>query len=126
MGELLGGLTGVLAVALPLLMVIIIPTVAIVTSHQRQLREVEARHRERLAAIEKGLPVPADPPSRPRRSGSPLLRGLIWLGVGLAIVFCRLDDDFCKLGWIPAAVGGAYLIFYIVESLRARDNSPSP
>jgi Domain of unknown function (DUF6249) len=126
MAGMLHEMTGVLAVALPLLMVIIIPTVAIWTGHQRQIREVETRHRERMAAIEKGLPVPTDAPPRPRKPGSPLLRGLIWLGVGLAIVFCRLDDELSRLGWIPAAVGAAYLIYYIVESIKARGSSAPP
>lgn len=119
-------LPGILGVVLSLLMAIIIPTVAIWTGHQRQIREVESRHRERMAAIDKGLPIPADPPPRPRKPGSPLLRGLIWLGVGLAIVFSGLDGDFSKLGWIPAAVGAAYLIYYIVESIRARDSAAPP
>jgi hypothetical protein len=126
MAGLLHELTGVLAVALPLLLAIIIPTTAIWAGHQRQIREVEARHRERMASIEKGLPVPPDPVKPPRRPGSPLLRGLIWLGVGLGMVYSRLDDDFSRLGWIPAAVGAAYLIFYIVESLtHPRNGSPS-
>jgi hypothetical protein len=111
---------------LPAILALIIPIVAIWAGHQRRMREVEGRHRERLAAIEKGLPIPADPPPQPRRQGSPLLRGLIWLGVGLAIVYSRVDDEFCRLGWIPAAVGAAYLIFYIVESLKERSNPPSP
>jgi hypothetical protein len=123
--SLLHALTGVLAVALPLLMVIIIPIVAIWAGHQRQIREVEARHRERMAAIEKGLPVPADPAPRPRSSGSPLLRGLVWLGIGLAIVYSRVDDTFSRLGWIPAAIGAAFLIFYVVESLKGPRNPPS-
>ena len=125
MAGMLHEMTGVLAVALPLLMAIIIPTVAIWTGHQRQIREVETRHRERMAAIDKGLPIPADPPPRPRKPSSPLLRGLIWLGVGLAMVYSRLDEDLSKLGWIPAAVGAAYLIYAIVESLKGRDGTPS-
>jgi hypothetical protein len=118
MTQILDQFTGILAVSLSLLMCIIIPVVAIWTGHQRRLREAEIRHREHLAAIEKGLPIAPEQVAAAKRSGSPLLRGLIWLGVGLALVFCRLDSDLSKLGWIPVAVGAAYLIFYAVEARK--------
>ena len=47
-----------------------------------------------------------------------LLRGLIWLGIGLAITFGAhgLSPPFLNgFAWIPIAVGAAYLIFYFVE-----------
>lgn len=113
-----GEASELLIAMIPAVLALLIPIVAIWTGHQRQIREVEARHRERLAAIEKGLPVPPDPVPPPKKVGSPLLRGLVWLGVGLAIVYSRIDDEFSKLGWIPAAIGAAYLIFYTVESLK--------
>jgi hypothetical protein len=51
-----------------------------------------------------------------------LLRGLIWLGVGLAITLGGRDWLQAPLGgsgWIAVAVGAAYLIFYFVEGRRA-------
>jgi hypothetical protein len=105
--------------------------VTVVAKHRRQVREIELRHRERMAAIEKGLDPPGDPvvaqpqPSialPPRNGGSRyLLRGLIWLGVGLAIAFSDGGwiDRFHTYGWIASAVGAAHLVFYFVEGRRS-------
>ncbi len=115
------------SIVLGILMII----VAIVTKHRRQMQELDNRHRERMAAIEKGLDLPPDPVvertaaaerSRGyRRAGSDyLLRGLIWLGVGIAL---SVSDNFFgtgnrMFGWIAAAVGVAYLIYYGLEGRR--------
>jgi hypothetical protein len=93
----------------------------IVVWHRRRVHEADCRHKERMAAIEKGLDLL--PESAPQREQMPvrsrtLLRGLIWLGVGLAITFGAHDLSPPPLNgfrWIPIAVGAAYLIFYFVE-----------
>jgi len=97
----------------------------IVVWYRRRMHEADCRHKERMAAIEKGLELPPDsvpqPQPMPPRSRY-LLRGLIWLGVGLAIALGGRDwlggSDW-GLGWIPVAVGAAYLIFYFVEGRGA-------
>ena len=96
----------------------------IVVWHRRRMHEVDARHQERMAAIEKGLELPPEslPQSEPPPRSRYLLRGLIWLGVGLAITFGGHDWLRAPLGgagWIAVAVGAAYLIFYFVEGFRA-------
>jgi hypothetical protein len=78
-----------------------------------------------MAAIEKGLELP--PESLPQPAQMPpraryLLRGLIWLGVGLALTFGVRDwfgTQIGGCGWIAVAVGAAYLIFYCVEGRKA-------
>ena len=88
-------------------------------------------HAERLAALEKGVPLPPEsgtngsshrPP--PTREGY-LLRGLIWSAIGLGIVvagatavcFIASGSDrqdaltFACLGFIPFALGLAYLLY---------------
>jgi hypothetical protein len=103
--------------------------VSIVTKHRREMQELDNRHKERMAAIEKGLDLPPDPVTERaiarkvsgRGSGSRyLLRGLVWLGVGLAIALSDnfLGDGFRVYGWIGAAVGVAYLIYYALEGRR--------
>ncbi len=97
-------------------------------------RRREMIHRERLAAIEKGLPLPPEEPAGmdgstpgPRNY---LLRGLVWLFLGaglftavlLTSMFAEPDDRpiiarFFFAGLVPAGVGIAYLIFYSVEVL---------
>ena len=92
--------------------------------HRRKVHELDCRHKERMAAIEKGLelppeavPQPAQMPPRARY----LLRGLIWLGVGLALTLAVRDwfgSQMGGFGWIAVAVGAAYLIFYFVEGRK--------
>ena len=108
----------------------------IVVWHRRRLHEVDCRHKERMAAIDKGVDLPPDPlpqaEQMPPRSRY-LLRGLIWLGVGLAITFGMHGllhaPPIGGVGWIPVAVGAAYLIFYLAEGLRVsrpkREEPPS-
>ena len=102
----------------------------IIARHRRNALELEHRHKERMAAIDRGLDLPIDPvklavPARPHY----LLRGLVWLGVGLALVIGMrplLDDEAYSLGWVPVAVGIAYLIFYIVEGRREPGTGQNP
>jgi hypothetical protein len=97
----------------------------IVVWYRRRMHEVDCRHKERMAAIEKGLELPPEslpPPAQTLSRSRYLLRGLIWLGVGLAITFGGRDFLGAPLGgagWVAIAVGAAYLIFYFVEGRRA-------
>jgi hypothetical protein len=121
----------ILSVSLSLAAVI----VWILAWHRRKLHEVECRHKERMAAIEKGLELPPElvlpqpgqiPPREPY-----LLRGLIWLGVGIALSLAVRDWLWFLggFGWVAIAVGAAYLIFYFVEGRKAtlspRETPPS-
>src|SRR4029077_3571884 len=88
-------------------------------------REIDSRHQERMAAIEKGLELPPEPHPEATQMAPRaryLLRGLIWLGVGLALTFGGRDCLRAPMGgsgWIAVAVGAAYLIFYFVEGRKA-------
>jgi hypothetical protein len=96
----------------------------IVVWYRRRMHEVDCRHKERMAAIEKGLELPPDaapPPEQVPPTSRYLLRGLIWLGIGLAITFGGRDwlqGPMGGSGWIAVAIGAAYLIFYFVEGRR--------
>lgn len=121
----LGVMIPIIAVTLGLLCAML----SVIANHRRRLHELEFRHRERMAAIEKGMELPPDPGApnhvetyySERRTASPgsryLLRGLVWLGIGFALVMpgYRFDHDYWSFGWIAVAVGGAYLIYYFVE-----------
>jgi hypothetical protein len=118
----LGALVPIVSVTLGIGMII----VSILVKHRRQMQELDHRHKERMAAIEKGLDLPPDPVSErivgTREAGGGgagtryLLRGLIWLGVGLAVALT--EGGFRDYGWIGVAVGVAYLIYYAVEGRR--------
>jgi len=118
----------------PQILALLIPIVAIVMGmglamlglvfdYRRKREMYELHHKERMAAIEKGIEVP--PLSgdfvqlRKRRStpGDLLRRGLILLFVGLALVVAMSYEQH-QLSWwglLPAAVGLAYLVSYFVE-----------
>jgi cadmium resistance protein CadD (predicted permease) len=105
---------------------IAVAIVAIIAAHREKTQRVELRHKERLAAMEKGLELPPeleDPGNGGKRSRTGSLRsGLIGLGVGIVLYFAldRLaGDDVALLGLIPAAVGLANLIFYFIEGRKA-------
>src|SRR5947199_8537605 len=74
----------------------------IVMWYRRRMHEIDCRHKERMAAIEKGLELPPEslpqPAQMPPRSRY-LLRGLILLGVGLALTVVGRD-------WLLAPMGG--------------------
>jgi hypothetical protein len=99
--------------------------VAIVTVHREKTQRADLHHKERLAAIEKGLELPPeteDPEDTGRRSRSGSLRsGLIGLAVGI-VLYLALDrllgDRFALFGLIPAAVGAANLLFSFIEGRK--------
>ena len=111
-----------------IVMALSIPIVAIITEYSKRRRFYELHHKERLAAIEKGIEVPPLPPELfgTGRTGRPrfLLRGLVWLFVGLGSVAGLYgisgheEQKFWLLGLVPTGVGCAYLLYYLVEGKR--------
>jgi len=112
---------------LAIVMSLLIPILAIVSDAKKKRAIYELHHRERLAAIEKGMEIPPLPPElfdggHPRARGprNGLLPGLIWSGVGIGILIAMQDMDVevTKLGFIPLLVGIAYLAYYLLEGRR--------
>ena len=111
------------AVGLPLS----IPIVYLGLNYERRRRMMELHHKERMAAIERGMEIPPLPsevasPPPPRRST--LLPGLIWLLVGLALtvglsqINTSTGMHLGVWGLVPAAVGAAYLLYYFLEGRK--------
>jgi hypothetical protein len=120
-----------MALMIPILGIVLgvgIAVVAIVASHREKQKRVELRHRERLAAIEKGIELPLDPEpeAEPKRSNA-LRSGLTGLFVGVVLYFA-LDEvageEVALFGLIPAAVGLASLISFFVERRKANGDAP--
>ncbi|MGQ0428851.1 MAG: DUF6249 domain-containing protein [Gammaproteobacteria bacterium] len=107
-----------------------IAAVSIVTTHREKVKRAELRHRERLAAMEKGIELPPEivdkiDGERPRF----LLQGLVWLGVGIGIFFALgalAGERVGMLGLIPAAVGVATLIYYAIEGRKEQKVGGAP
>jgi hypothetical protein len=119
----------VVAVFIPIVAIIMslsIPIVFAIVDYKRRRDIVEANHKERMAAIERGMDLPALPESfyqsiKPARRSSYLLPGLVWLFVGIGIFIALgaiAGDDVRMLGLIPAGVGLALLIYHFVEGRK--------
>ena len=114
MEDILGVLTGALAIVTPVAIVFII-------FGFRHLRYVQRQQTVRMA-LEKGLdpsPLLAEDVARPADPRRYVLRGLLWglpgVVIGLGVSWAAIQHgarDVTIIGWIPAAIGGAYLIFY--------------
>jgi hypothetical protein len=96
-------------------------------NYRRRRRLMELHHAERMAAIERGMDVPALPidvidDRGPRRRRSSLLPGLVWFFVGFALCVggkvSHGDEDMIVFGLIPLSIGLAYLIYYFVEGRK--------
>jgi hypothetical protein len=99
-----------------------IAIVAILTSHREKLKRAELRHRERIAALEKGMELPPDAEPEPRK-GSALRSGLVSLFIGIVLYFALLElvgSDVALFGLVPAAIGLGSLISYFIEERKAK------
>ena len=117
------------AVFIPIVAIIMslsIPIVFAIVDYRRRRDIVEAHHKERMAAIERGMDLPPLPEAffrsfstdrRPRH----LLTGMIWTFVGLGL-FVALrevaDEEVAWFALMPIGVGLALLIYYFVEGRK--------
>lgn len=106
-----------------IVMSLLIPIIYQITEYRRRRDIVEALHKERMAAIERGIepkPLPEELLNPFRRNRNPryLLTGMIWLFIGIGIfVFLGAvaGEDVRWIGLIPGGVGLAYLLYHLVE-----------
>ena len=103
--------------------------VSIVAKVMRKIRVSQMIHQERMAAIEKGLPLPsvqdyAITSGKPVTPKNDLRRGLLWAFVGLGLMLASgvaafehhgHEVHFLGGGIVCVCVGAAYLIFYFVQ-----------
>jgi hypothetical protein len=109
-----------------IVMSLLIPIVYAIVDYRRRRDIVEAHHKERLAAIERGMDLPALPesfynPWQRNRRPRTLLTGMIWLfvGIGLTIALGKVaGDEVMYFGLIPTGVGLAFLIYYAIEGRK--------
>jgi len=115
-----------LSMLIPIIAIIMgigIAMVGLVLDYHKKRAIFELLHKERMAAIEKGMEVPALPVEllqAGRRSRTPscyLRRGVMLLSVGIAVTVALYVQhrDASVWGLVPIAVGIAYLLFYWLE-----------
>jgi hypothetical protein len=119
----------VVAVFIPIVAIIMslsIPIVYAIIDYRRRRDIIDAHHKERMAAIDRGIELAPLPESfylslKPARRSSYLLPGLVWLfiGIGLSLALDAVaGSDVARFGLIPAGVGAALLIYYFVEGRK--------
>jgi hypothetical protein len=109
---------------------IFVAALAITLGYLKRKHVFTLYHQERMAALEKGVDLPPLPEAlltddakvrNPRRL---LLRGLVWLFIGLGIiiaVYRSAGMDEALFGLIPAGIGFAYLIYYAIAGKEEAD-----
>ena len=90
----------------------------------------ERKHKTVVDLLEKGLPVPRELLRSPQRAGSPLMRGLTLVGIGVGTsaflgAMFHLDHGLWAAGLIPLAIGVAQLIALKLEPQRPEPVEPS-
>ncbi len=90
----------------------------------------ERKHKTIVDLLEKGLPVPRDLLRSPRREGSPLMRALTLVGVGVGTsaflgAMFQLDHGLWAAGLIPLCIGVAQLIALKLEPQAPELPEPS-
>ncbi len=101
------------------------------TEHQRKAQKLEHQHRERMAAIEKGVALPVLPEEREKerredkwQDPARMLRsGILLLGLGIILYFAieaSGGHEGALFGLIPAALGLANLAYAAVLFKRDR------
>jgi hypothetical protein len=100
--------------------------------HLDRERRLEIVHQERLAAMEKGIPLPElplDPPRVPRVRDprEPLLHGIVWTALGggsmLALGLIGSSPNAPVLWPLPLPLvflGIGFLLYYALASPRSR------
>jgi hypothetical protein len=94
--------------------------------HRERQRRLEVVHQERLAAMDKGIPLPElpiDPQKVPKPSDprAPLIHGIVWLAFGggamLALSMIGPVNDSPALWPLPlplALLGGGLILYYVL------------
>ncbi len=108
--DVIGALIGLVTVSGILLLVLI---VVIMDNRTRRMR-VKLLHEERMLALEKGLPVPMDYQDGIRQKRRPYVRGLVFLGIGIAMLswsgFASGDEDLAGMAMVPTMIGIALIL----------------
>lgn len=115
---------GVLIPLVAVFMGIGLAIVSVITQHRARVKALEQRHRERMAAIEKGVELPPELASdagedagRGKKPASRyLLQGMVCLGIGIALLISSVTVMPVELqlpGGILVAIGAALVIFYV-------------
>jgi Domain of unknown function (DUF6249) len=123
-------ITEVIAVMIPIVAIVMgigIGMLSLYLDYRKKRDMFAMHHKERMAAIDKGMEVPPLPAEffqdgrRKRAPSDYLRRGLILVFLGAAITAALYVNARQAYLWglVPVAVGAAQLLFYFLESRKA-------
>jgi hypothetical protein len=100
--------------------------------HIERQRRLESVHQERLAAMEKGIPLrefPLDPPkvARPPDPRAPLIHGIVWVALGVGAMLALRMIFPMPRPWVLwplplplVLLGIGLMLYYALASERTR------
>jgi hypothetical protein len=123
----------IMALLIPILAIVFgcsIPLLAIFLSYRKRKAIYELHHKERMAAIEKGIDLPPLPESffkdneeqpKEKNPRGSVLTGMVWffIGLGLGVWWYTDHASYAGLALIPMGIGIAYIFYYILEGRKA-------
>lgn len=145
--QLLPLVASTLALMIPIIAILAVAAlifIKIYFSYKRRKEMFTQYHQERMAAIDKGIDLPPLPggffgENTVSRTSpkSHLLKGMILLFVGIALLFALdslkglppFGENLALFGLIPAGIGLAHLIYYFVagrKDIEAMKNAAPP
>ena len=123
-------ITEVIAVMIPIVAIVMgigVGMLSLLLDYRKKRDMFAMHHKERMAAIEKGMEVPPLPPEffqdmrRKRAPSDYLRRGLILLFLGVTVTgaLYTTAHDAYMWGLVLVALGAAQLLFYFLEARKA-------
>jgi hypothetical protein len=99
--------------------------------HVERRRRLEIIHQERVAAMDKGIPLPELPLDPTKDSGpvdprAPLMHGLVWVSLGIGGMVALAFGPFpngSSIWPLPVplvTLGGGLILYYVLASERGR------
>ena len=131
------GEIGVLIPIIAIVMGVGLAMIETIASHRRRSQALEQRHRERMAAIEKGVELPPDANdpeaqlelAKAMRKPRFMLRGFVLVGIGGALIATWPGGDehvMHTIGWVVLAIGVAQLLYSAIEGRKERGPESGP
>jgi Domain of unknown function (DUF6249) len=124
---------GILALSIPIIAIVMGIGIAMLRTwldYKKKKELFELHHRERMAAIDKGIELPPLPVEllagpQERYPNDPLKTGLVWtlIGVAVSVALFLAGRDQWAWGLIPAAVGVANLIYFAITRKANGDSA---
>jgi hypothetical protein len=88
---------------------------------QAQHRRRELEHKERMLALEKGMPIPPSPTEEKPKPRNPYAAALVWIAIGVGLFIMAIpvsEPNLTGVAAIPLCIGVALLIANIINQKR--------